>query len=109
MNKSCKHCFHCKACTMADPEGHIPGIDYDAGETCREYVDEADVIVEGPANRFKHLTDEVRELYCSFIESGFNGDEAMVLSSGYLKVAFESEAVRLQYKEMHKTTRKLRR
>ncbi len=107
MGKSCKYCFHLKACTMADAEGHIPGEDYDVGETCCEYVDKDDVVVDGKVNRFKHLTDEIRELYCSFIESGFNEAEALTMTHGYLKVAFENEAARIQYKQMRKTARSL--
>ena len=40
MNKSCNNCFHYEACHLADAEGHIPGEDYDVGETCPQYVNE---------------------------------------------------------------------
>lgn len=46
MDRSCKNCIHCKACANADSEGHIPGEDYDIGETCDEYADKIYLAIE---------------------------------------------------------------
>ena len=97
MNKSCKNCFHCKACTMADADGHIPGEDYDVGETCCEYINDADVFVEKrKGDKFRHFTDEVFELYWSFQKSGFTEGVAQMLTKEYLAVACELETLRLR-------------
>ena len=105
MNKSCKNCFHLKACSMADSESPIPGEDYDVGETCCEYIHEEDVIIESRAGQFEHLTDEVFELFNSFKKSGFNEEAALELTKGYLVVAFERNAEWYRQKQ----TRELRR
>ena len=105
MTKTCKNCFHCRACSAADSKGYIPGEDFDVGETCSEYICEEDVIVESRTGQFKHLTDEVFGLFTSFQESGFNKEAAYELTKGYLEVAFERNAEWLRAKEHRKAAK----
>lgn len=106
MDKSCNNCFHREACIMADAETHIAGVDYDVGETCCEYVNADDVIVTTrKEDQFKHLTDEVFELYCSFQKSGFSEDVALILTKEYVGVSFERHADWLR----NLTSKKIRR
>lgn len=92
MSKSCNNCFHCEACHLADAEGHIPGEDYDVGETCPQYVNEESIFIKSEGNPFKQLTDETWQLWNSFMESGFNGDAAFTLTTKSFAMLIERRA-----------------
>lgn len=57
-------------------------------------------------NKFKCLTDEIYELYRSFVDSGFSLDKAFELTKTYCSIAFVNQSIMLTQQECSRKSRR---